>query len=116
LGYDVIAVPVGRCLHLKSAVTLLRAAPIGGQPNTLLINRAWIDAAPFDGYELVDIDPSEPAAANVLTIGDRVLCATEHPRTRDRLAARGLTTHAVPAAELAKAEGGLTCGSLLVTA
>src|SRR5712692_12011724 len=42
--YEVIAVPVTGCLHLKSAV-----AYIGG--NTLLANRPWFDTAPFAGYD-----------------------------------------------------------------
>jgi N-dimethylarginine dimethylaminohydrolase len=52
----------------------------------------------------------------VLTIGGRVLCADEHPRTRARLDARGFITCSVPAGELAKAEGGLTCGALVFAA
>jgi len=49
----------------------------------------------------------------VLAIGDRVLCADEFPRTRARIDANGFVTLSVPAGELAKAEGGLTCGSLV---
>src|SRR5260370_1513811 len=44
-NYEVIAVPVASCLHLKSAVTHLGR-------NTLLANRAWFDATPFPGYEV----------------------------------------------------------------
>jgi dimethylargininase len=80
----------------------------------LLINRDWIDAEAFAGFDLIDVDPSEPAAANVLAIGDRVLCADEFPRTRARVEASGFVTLSVPAGELAKAEGGVTCGSLVV--
>jgi dimethylargininase len=103
----VVRVPVTKCLHLKSAVSSLGRA--------LLINRAWIDAAPFARFDLIDVDPSEPAAANVLAIGDRVLCADEFPRTRAKIEARGFVTVSVPAGELAKAEGGLTCGSLVLS-
>jgi dimethylargininase len=105
LGYDVVRVPVTKCLHLKSAVSAL--------PGRLLINRDWIDATPFAQFDLIDVDPEEPAAANVLAIGDRVLCADEFPRTRSRVEAGGFVTLSIPAAELAKAEGGLTCGSLV---
>lgn len=111
LGYDVVRVPVTKCLHLKSGVTAL---PREGGSRPLLINRDWVDAAFFDRFELIDVDPDEPAAANVLAIGDVVLCASEFPRTRARLASHGFATRSVPAGELAKAEGGLTCGSLLV--
>jgi dimethylargininase len=112
LGYDVVRVPVAKCLHLKSAVSALPA--MGGScGRTLLINRDWIDAAPFERFDLIDVDPAESAAANVLAIGDRVLCADEFPRTRARVDARSFVTLSIPAAELAKAEGGLTCGSLV---
>ena len=124
LGYDVVRVPVTKCLHLKSAVSSLPQER-GGDGNAtnersiapfrgnLLINRDWIDAGAFAGFGLIDVDPGEPAAANVLAIGDRVLCADEFPRTREKIAARGFVTLSVPAGELAKAEGGLTCGSLV---
>jgi dimethylargininase len=107
-GFDVIGVPVTGCLHLKSAVTLVDAS-------TLLINAQWIDPSHFDGFDLIHVDPSEPAAANVLRIGDTVICAAEFPQTRRRLEANGFVTAAVPAGELAKAEGGVTCCSVLVT-
>jgi dimethylargininase len=120
LGYDTIAVPVTGCLHLKSAVTLashppaLDAARARKGGSVLLINPAWIDTAYFDRFELIPVDPSEPAAANVLRIGEQVICAAEYPRTRARLESQGIATTTVPAGELAKAEGGVTCGSVLL--
>lgn len=107
LGLTVTPVAVAGCLHLKSAVTM-------AGPSTLLLNPAWVDPAPFHGFDLLEIDPGEPFAANVLRVGETVVCAAEHPRTRARLDARGLRTVSVPAGELAKAEGGLTCGCLLL--
>jgi len=114
-GFAVTAVPVTGCLHLKSAVTSLRQGLAGACRTTLVINPAWIDASSFDGFELVEVDPSEPAAANVLLIGASIVCAAEHPKTRARIEARGLVTHAVPAGELAKAEGGVTCCSIILS-
>lgn len=116
LGFSVATVPVDGCLHLKSAVSALMA-PSSGAPNAprLLINPAWVDARHFAGFDLIEVDPSEPAAANVLPIGGVVICAAEHPRTLRRLESRGLATLPVPAAELAKAEGGVTCCSVIVT-
>ena len=113
-GLEVVPVPVDGCLHLKSAITRLRqgAADAGAEP--LLINPAWVDPAHFAGFDLLQVDPAEPAAANVLPVGEYVICAAEHPRTRERLEARGLATLPVPAGELAKAEGGVTCCSVLV--
>lgn len=80
----------------------------------LLLNPRWVNRDPFQEFDLIEVDPREPMAANVLRVGDRVLCADEHPRTRQRLEAHGIVTTTVPASELAKAEGAVTCGSLLV--
>jgi len=100
-------IPIAECLHLKSAVTLV-------DDQTLLINPEWIAASHFPGFRLLQVDPSEPFAANVLRIGPHVLCASHHPRTRQRLEAERVATMAVDATELAKAEGGLTCCSLIL--
>lgn len=106
-GYRVRAVQVGGVLHLKSAVT--EAAP-----GVLLLNRDLIDSSPFAGHALIDVHPSEPMAANVLRIGDTCLVASAFPHTRERLEQRGIRTTPVDASELAKAEGALTCCSLIV--
>ena len=95
------------CLHLKSAVTAL-------DDDRLLVNPAWIDAAAFDGFTLVDVAPEEPSAANALRLADRVIVAQAFPRTAERIAALGFRVERVDASELAKAEGAVTCCSLIV--
>lgn len=107
LGYTVREARVRGCLHLKSAVTAIAG-------DMLLANLAWIERGLFDGFEVVEIDASEPMAANALRVGDRVIYPTAFPRTADRLAARGLTLSFVDASEVAKAEGAVTCCSLIV--
>src|SRR5206468_5944638 len=107
--YEVIAVPVTGCLHLKSAVTHL-----GG--NTLLANRTWFDAAPLAGHEWIDVDPAEPHAANALALGGTIIFPASFPRTRARIEARGLSVTSIDISELQKAESGLTCSSLLFAA
>jgi len=106
-GYAVCAVPVHGCLHLKSAATAL-------DEMTVLINRDWIEVPRFAGRRLVDIDPAEPFAANTLALGGALIHAAEFPATRAILAGNGHTVRPVPASELAKAEGGVTCCSLIV--
>lgn len=107
-GYTVERADVrGACLHLKSAVTSLG-------DGRLLVNPAWIDRAAFDGFSLVEVAPEEPGAANVLRLADRVVVAQAFPRTAERLAALGLRIEVVDASELAKAEGALTCCSLII--
>jgi dimethylargininase len=115
-GFEVVPVLVEGCLHLKSAVTALRdLRPESRGRLQLLINPSWIDPAPFADFEAIEIDPAEPSAANVLAVNGYLICAEEHPLTRNRLEGRGFAVLPVPAGELAKAEGGVTCCSVLVS-
>ncbi len=107
--YEVIAVPVTGCLHLKSAVTHLGR-------NTLLANRAWFDTAPLAGHEWIEVDPDEPHAANALALGATIIFPASFPRTRARIEAHGFHVTALDISELQKAESGLTCSSLLFEA
>lgn len=106
-GYVVWTVPVTNVLHLKSAATAL-------DEDRILLNRRLTDAELFRDVELLDVDESEPMAANVLCVDGKVLCAADAPRTRAILERAGYTVTAIDSSELAKAEGGLTCCSLLV--
>src|SRR5207249_6302540 len=60
-NYQVEPVEVEGCLHLKSACSY-----IGN--DTVLINRALVDAEQFRGFQLLDVPDKEPAAANALLI------------------------------------------------
>jgi dimethylargininase len=106
-GYTVTDMVVHGCLHLKSAVTAL-------SDDLLLVNRGWVDVAPFGGFTLVDVDAAEPSAANALRLKDRVVMSSSFPRTAERVAERGLLPLLVDASEVAKAEGAVTCCSLIV--
>ena len=108
-GYAVHGVKLRDCLHLKSAVTQVAE-------DTLLINPAWTDTAVFQDFRLIDVAPSEPFAANALRIGDTVVYPEAFPETRQRLEKQGIRVRAVDASELAKAEGGVTCCSLVFAA
>jgi dimethylargininase len=108
-NYDVIAVPVTGCLHLKSAVTFLGR-------NTLLANRAWLDCAPFVGYQWIDVASGEAHAANALAIGERVIFPASFPRTQARMEQGNFEIVSIDISELQKAESGLTCSSLLFDA
>lgn len=107
-GYNVRGVPVRGCLHLKSAVT--RAGE-----RTLVINPSWIDARNFDNWDVIVVDQREPFAGNVLWLGGRTIVAEDFPFTNEKLArVSGASLLPVPAGELAKAEGGVTCCSLIL--
>lgn len=105
-GYTTACADVRGCLHLKSAATAV-------DDDLLLVNPAWVDARTFGGVSRLDVDPDEPSAANVVRVGDSLLCVASAPRTRERLTTRGFDVRTVDVSELAKAEGGLTCCSLL---
>jgi len=109
LGYRVVRVVVTGCLHLKSAVTAL-------DDERLLVNRAWLDPAPFLGLELVDVAAEEPGAANVLRVGGHVIAHSGFPRTLERVASLGYAVRPLDVSEFLKAEAALTCKSLLMSA
>jgi dimethylargininase len=104
--YEIIPVPLTGCLHLKSAVT-----QVGEQ--LLLINPRWVRPACFPSMETVDIAPAEPLGANALWIENAVIYPEHYPQTAERLERAGVRVVPVPCTELAKAEGGVTCCSVL---
>jgi dimethylargininase len=106
--YSVARVNMRGCLHLKTAVSTL-------PDDTLLLDPRCVDADAFDGARVIHVHADEPQGANVLVVGDDVVVPSSAPRTRETLDAAGYRTIAVDASELAKAEGGLTCCSLLVS-
>ena len=106
-GYRIISVTVGQCLHLKTACTAL---PDG----TLLVNPELLDMNALMGFDCVPITREEPWAADTLSIGPRVCMPAEHVRTAELIRKRGFEVVTVELSEFAKAEGGITCLSLLL--
>lgn len=106
LGYRVVAVETAASLHLKSACTAL-------DEETLLLNPDWLDTDVFQGYKLISVAPEEPAAANLLRIGPQLCVQKDFPRTAEKLQALGRELIWMDTSELAKAEGALTCLSIL---
>jgi dimethylargininase len=106
-GYSVIGVDLDDCLHLKSAVTRV-------DDQTLLINKNWVNPNLFENFDLIEIDLSEPNAANCLPVGDSIIFPTSFPRTCEKLEKRGYDVITVDVSELAKAEGAVTCCSLII--
>jgi dimethylargininase len=106
-GYQVYAVDLHDCLHLKTAVTRVHET-------TLLINRNWVDVEHFEGFDLIEVDSSEPFGANCLPVGGSVIFPTSFPKTANKIEGRGFKLRRVELDELAKAEGAVTCCSLIV--
>lgn len=108
-GYRVRRVPLRDCLHLKSACCAL---PDG----RLLVNPAWLDSSVLDDFALLHIPPTEPFAADFATVGDTILVSASHPRTADQIRALGFPVRAAALSEFEKAEGGVTCLSIIFRA
>jgi dimethylargininase len=107
-GYSVQSVPVRGCLHLKTACTAL---PDG----ELLANPTWIDLAALVDHEVIPVPEAEPWGANVALVHSTVLHAAAHIQTAELIQGRGFNVQSIDLSEFAKAEGGVTCLSLLVS-
>lgn len=107
-GYRVLPVTVAGCLHLKSAVTQVAA-------DTLLINSRHVERRQFPGMSFIEVDESEPSGANALMLGADVIHSSSHPRTADVLRRHGIRVRPVEMSETEKAEGAVTCCSLLLS-
>lgn len=108
-GYWVTPSEVRGCLHLKSACCYV------GE-NTVLANRQWMDVEALCGLRILDVPASEPYAANALRIADTVVIPSAYPATRALLEQSGFRVRSVDISELTKAEGSITCLSLLFDA
>jgi len=106
-GYSVETIETTKCLHLKSAVSEVA-------PGLLLINPDWISRSAFNDCELIDVDTEEAHAANALLVGRHLIYSSSFPRTMEKLAARGIEVNPVNLSELQKAEGAVTCCSLII--
>ena len=105
-GYEVRPVQVKGCLHLSTGCGFIGR-------NTILANPSWVDLSPFEGFEIINVSPSEPWSANGLTLADHVLISAASPQTAARVRERGFRVLTVDISEFEKAEGGLTCLTLI---
>jgi len=106
-GYTVEGVATRDCLHLKSAVTEVA-------DGVLLVNPAWLeDTSAFAGYTCIEVDPSEEHGANALRVGTALVYPDCFQKTLARLRAAGIEVATVDVSELQKAEGAVTCCSIV---
>jgi dimethylargininase len=106
-GYKIHGVKLKGCLHLKSAITQVGMG-------TVLLNPEMVDKELFSRYLQIPTDKNEPFAANALLIDDTVIYSTEYPLTALRLAESGIELYIVDNSEVVKAEGGVTCCSIVL--
>ena len=106
-GYTVRAVTVHGCLHLKTACTAL-------PDNRLLVNPAWLDRASVRDFAQICVPVAEPWGANAVCLGSQIIAAADNVQTANLIRGLGFEVRTVELDEFAKAEGGVTCLSILL--
>ncbi len=102
-GWIVVAVPVTKVLHLKSAVTALPDGTVVGSPGHV------DDSSVFAKFVAVP----EPAGSHVVLLGgDRLLMAARAPRSAALFRSMGYEVTEVDISEFEKLEGCVTCLSV----
>jgi dimethylargininase len=108
-GRRVVAVPVDRYLHLKTAATYL------GNGTLVAVPDFAVDAFGVD--EVIQVDAGEPVASNCLRVNGDLLVVAGNPRTEIRLRAfgerHGVRVVPLEISEFQKGEGSLTCLSII---
>src|ERR1700712_3455784 len=104
-GYTVVAVPLTKALHLKSAVTALPDGTIIGYEPVV------DDTGLFPSFLAV---PEEPGAHVVILDDDLLLMSSGAPQTAALLTDRGYRLEPVDVSEYEKLEGCVTCLSVRV--
>lgn len=105
LGYTVVAVPITKALHLKTAVTALPDGTVIGLPSLL------DDTSVFERFLAV---PEAEGAAVVVLDHDSVLMSSAAPKTAALIEDLGYRVTTVDISEFEKLEGCVTCLSVRV--
>ncbi|MGH3471021.1 MAG: dimethylargininase [Nocardioidaceae bacterium] len=103
LGARMVAVPLTKVLHLKSAVTAL--------PDGTIVGYAPLVDNPDVWQRFLEV-PEEPGSHVVLLDEQTVLMSMSAPRTAELFASRGLRVVDVDLTEYEKLEGCVTCLSV----
>lgn len=106
-GYRVTPVMVTGSLHLTTGCSAL-------DDETVLLNPCWIDDRPFARFRLLRAPGEEPWAASTMRIGDAICVEAHSPRTLQLVAKHpGVHVEVIDISEFRKAEGSLSCLSIL---
>ena len=111
IGFEVVQAELAGCLHLKTGATFA-GHDAAGIP-VLLYHPGSVDPSQFASVAAMAVHQSEPAVANCLSMGGRLVIPAGNPKTAEMLRQRGFDLVEVNVSELQKAEAGLTCMSLI---
>ena len=104
---NVVPVTVSKGLHLKSATTFLGN-------NLLIIDPSRIDSSILKHFDWIEVTENESYVANCLALGDVVLMPAGFPRVSEKIRAYGMKIIELEMSEFEKADGGVTCLSLIL--
>ncbi len=103
---QVVPVRVKNGLHLKTSVSTLGKG-------LLVINPSHVETEPFRELEWIEVDKEETYAANCLAVGENVILPAGFQKLEQRIQAHGFSTFPIEMSEFQKADGGVTCLSLI---
>ncbi len=108
-GYQVIAVPVRRALHLKTVMTSLGRSMVIAAHSILMEVKQYLD-----NFTIIELTEECAYAANVMSIGGTVLIPMGYPSVAAQIASLGFTVKELEMSEFRKGEAGLTCLSIII--
>ena len=103
----VLPVAVKKGLHLKSCTTFLGN-------NLLIIDPTRVDTSNLKHFDWIKVSKNESYSANCLALGNNVLMPTGFQNVREKINAKGLKTLELEMSEFEKANGSITCLSLII--
>lgn len=110
-SYTVIPVPVTKCLHLMTGVCYLAG---GIALMSELVDPEAKDRIGGHCKKIIYIPAADSYAVNVLQVGNVVIMPKGYPFVEKNITGEGYDVLAVSMSEFEKADGGVTCLSLLV--
>jgi dimethylargininase len=106
LGYTVVPVVVNGGLHLTTGCGIVN-------DETVLLNPRWLDASAFKGLRQLHVPEEEAWAANTIRVENAVCLEVAAPRTIELVQPYVATIDTLDISEFRKAEGSLSCLSLM---
>ncbi|MFP6637361.1 MAG: arginine deiminase family protein [Nitrospinaceae bacterium] len=103
----VVPVEVTEGLHLKSATTFLGN-------NLLILDPCRIDTTHLKQMDWIEVSQNESYAANCLALGNGILMPAGFQNVSEKIRAHGFKTFELEMSEFEKANGGVTCLSLII--
>jgi dimethylargininase len=104
---EIISVPVVKGLHLKSAVSYLGN-------NVLLIDPERVESDTFKNFQWIEVEENNSYAANCLALGNKIIMPAGFSTVREKIRQHGFETIEVEMSEFEKADGGVTCLSIIL--